>query len=407
MSVAQGYGKLITSGSIFAYDTSDFKNSYKGKPGYNVLGTPYPWIGNNNGTYFKTTTGNTTLNIPAIGDREVYFVDIWNDYPNSGNCCPSLWRYGDWGITTGVTGNTLYTYSIIYKCESGYTHPNFMYHYEYNSGTYITEYGVFDTAKRLNLGDGWYLAYNTFTTNASCNTIYTGMWYYQYGVYDTVYVYKASLTTGDQIFPAEQFIPPSTTRSDTQALYPVIGNQSLNLSAVSFDTNAQMTFDGTNDKIDTGLGNIGNNASFAAIINSSGNATTYNMYMGQLLPYIGAVNGNAIIFSDNIGGTQRTINTNSGTIVTGQNHYVVCTREYDGSSTTNKIYIDNKLLISGSWSGAPTYDGYNITVGDGRSTSTWYPFYGKVNATQIYNRTLTAGEIEQNYQHYKTRFNLS
>jgi hypothetical protein len=406
MSSANGYGKIITSGSIFAYDTGDFRNSYKGKPGYNVLGIPYPWVGNNDGTYFKTTTGNTTVNIPAIGDREVYFVDIWNDYPNSGNCCPSLWRYGDWGITTGVTGNTLYTYSIIYKCESGYTHPNFMYHYEYNGGTYLTEFGVFDNAKRLDLGDGWYLAYNTFTTNASCNTIYTGMWYYQYGVYDTVYLYKASLTTGNQIFPAEQFIPPSTTRSDTQALYPVIGNQSLNLSGVSFDTNAQMTFDGTNDRFTTGLGNIGNNVSFAAVINSAGSANTYNMYMGQLLPYMGALGGNQIVFSDWINSTQQTISTSGGTIVTGQNHYVVCTREYNGTNTINKIYIDGKLSNSGTFSGAPTYYGDTIHIGDGQ-TSTWYPFYGKINTVQIYNRTLTSGEIEQNYRHYKTRFNLS
>ena len=404
MAVAQGYGKTVTSGSVFAYDVADTRNSYIGKPGYNITGPPAAWIGNNNTPNFQTTIGTTTANIPSIGTREVSFVDIWNT--GASNCCPSLFRYGDWGISTGVTGNTLYTYSIIYKTNSGYTHPNFMYRYEYNGGSYITEVGVFDTAKRIDLGDGWYQAYNTFTTNASTNVLYLGMWYYQYNVYDTVYLYKASLTQGNHVFPPEQFISPSTTRSATQGLLPIVGNSTLNLSNVSFDTNAQMTFDGTDDRFNTGIGNIGNNTSFAAVINSSGNATTYNMYMGQLLPYMGALTGNRIIFSDYINSIQQTINTSVGTIITGQNHYVVCTREYDGTNTTNKVYIDGKLSTSGTFSGAPTYYGDTIHIGDGQ-TSAWYPFYGKINVVQIYNRTLSSSEVQQNYNKYKSRFNLS
>ena len=404
MAVAQGYGKTVTSGSVFAYDVADTRNSYIGKPGYNITGPPAAWIGNNNTPNFQTTIGTTTANIPSIGTREVSFVDIWNT--GASNCCPSLFRYGDWGISTGVTGNTLYTYSIIYKTNSGYTHPNFMYRYEYNGGSYITEVGVFDTAKRIDLGDGWYQAYNTFTTNASTNVLYLGMWYYQYNVYDTVYLYKASLTQGNHVFPPEQFISPSTTRSATQGLLPIVGNSTLNLSNVSFDTNAQMTFDGTDDRFNTGIGNIGNNTSFAAVINSSGNATTYNMYMGQLLPYMGALTGNRIIFSDYINSIQQTINTSVGTIITGQNHYVVCTREYDGTNTTNKVYIDGKLSTSGTFSGAPTYYGDTIHIGDGQ-TSAWYPFYGKINVVQIYNRTLSSSEVQQNYSKYKSRFNLS
>ena len=404
MAVAQGYGKTVTSGSVFAYDVADTRNSYIGKPGYNITGPPAAWVGNNNTPNFQTTIGTTTANIPSIGTREVSFVDIWNT--GASNCCPSLFRYGDWGISTGVTGNTLYTYSIIYKTNSGYTHPNFMYRYEYNGGSYITEVGVFDTAKRIDLGDGWYQAYNTFTTNASTNVLYLGMWYYQYNVYDTVYLYKASLTQGNHVFPPEQFISPSTTRSATQGLLPIVGNSTLNLSNVSFDTNAQMTFDGTDDRFNTGIGNIGNNTSFAAVINSSGNATTYNMYMGQLVPYMGALTGNRIIFSDYINSIQQTINTSVGTIITGQNHYVVCTREYDGTNTTNKVYIDGKLSTSGTFSGAPTYYGDTIHIGDGQ-TSAWYPFYGKINVVQIYNRTLSSSEVQQNYNKYKSRFNLS
>ena len=37
MAVAQGYGKTSSSGLVFAYDAADMVNSFKGKPGTNIL----------------------------------------------------------------------------------------------------------------------------------------------------------------------------------------------------------------------------------------------------------------------------------------------------------------------------------------------------------------------------------
>lgn len=418
MAVANGYGKIVTSGSVFMYDVGDTYNSYKGQPGTNIttgvnkVYNGYNKITYDNGMFFETNGYTEVVNIPALGPTTVQSVEINNAYCGYGcngnyQCCPTLFTYtGGWMSSIWSPGQT-YSYQIIYKCTSGYTHPNFMYHYEYNSSEgYLTEYGVFTTDKQESLGDGWYHAWNTFTTNASAAKGYTGLWYYNYNVADKVSIAAVSISPGDTIRPPREIIPSGTTRSATQGLLPIVGNSTLNLSNVSFDTNAQMTFDGTDDRFNTGIGNIGNNTSFAAVINSSGNATTYNMYMGQLVPYMGALTGNRIIFSDYINSIQQTINTSVGTIITGQNHYVVCTREYDGTNTTNKVYIDGKLSTSGTFSGAPTYYGDNIHIGDGQ-TSAWYPFYGKINVVQIYNRTLSSSEVQQNYSKYKSRFNLS
>jgi hypothetical protein len=38
--------------------------------------------------------------------------------------------------------------------------------------------------------------------------------------------------------------------------------------------------------------------------------------------------------------------------------------------------------------------------------SRYEPYLGNIDVVKIYNRALTAGEIKQNYGHYKTRFNL-
>lgn len=415
MAVANGYGKIVTNGSIFSYDTDDVFNSYIGQPGTNITtGANRNYNGYNLTTYspgvfFESNGYTETVYIPALGTRTVQSIEINNSAPGQ-QCCPNLFQYtGGWMSPIWLPGQT-YSYQIIYKSNSGYTHPNFMYHYEYTSGeSYITEYGVFDTSKQESLGDGWYHAWNTFTTNANAAKGYTGLWYYQYYVADKISIAAVSITPGNTIRPPRQIIPSNTTRETTQGLLPLVSDSTLNLDAVSFDTNAMLTFDGTDDNIQTNISKttLGNNSTFAAIINSSGNTNYYNMYMGQLLPYFGALVGTAIIYSDNIGGTQRVLNTPEGTITTGQNHYVVCTREYNGSTTTMKTYIDGILQAEATYSGAPVDDyGDKINIGDGQ-TSNWYPFYGYINTVTLYNRTLSANEIYQNYLQYKTRFNLN
>ena len=97
----------------------------------------------------------------------------------------------------------------------------------------------------------------------------------------------------------------------------------------------------------------------------------------------------------------------SGSIITGQNYYIACTREYDGVNTTMKIYIDGKLKVSQAYSGAPSDAANdNINIGDGQ-TSNWYPFYGYIYNVTLYNKALSSNEIQQNYEQYKTRFNLA
>ena len=49
----------------------------------------------------------------------------------------------------------------------------------------------------------------------------------------------------------------------------------------------------------------------------------------------------------------------------------------------------------------------NIDQGRIRNDVGSFAFSGNIASTKIYNRALSAAEIQQNYQQYKTRFNLS
>jgi hypothetical protein len=198
-----------------------------------------------------------------------------------------------------------------------------------------------------------------------------------------------------------------SSRGTSEALIDQRRLRTIDLSGVSFSstTNA-MLFDGSDDNINTGIRNVGNNITYEAVINSSGNATTYNMFFGQLLPYIGVMSGNRIIFSDSIGGSQSTIE--GGSISTGVNYHIVCTRSYNGSSCTNTIYVNGTQVAQAAFSGAYTGDsiyGDTINIGDGQS-SNWYPFWGSVHVARIYNRALSVTEISQNFQAFKPRFGL-
>ena len=414
MAVANGYGKTVTSGSLFMYDTGDIINSYKGQPGTNITtGVGRNYNGYNKTTYdvgvfFETNGYTEVVNIPALGPTTVQSIEINNSAPGVA-CCPNLFNYtGGWMSPIWTAGQT-YSYQIIYKVRSGYTHPNFMYHYEYSSGEgYLTEYGVFTTDKQESLGDGWYHAWNTFTANASAAKGYTGLWYYQYYVADKVSIAAVSITPGDTIRPPKQIIPSGTTRSATQGLLPIIGNTTIDISNVSFTSNAQLIFDGTNDVISTSVPNIpiGSNPRTVEIIVKVTGGTPSSTYYA-ICGYgaqsaartfdIGYIYAAGKIFLDiyGAGGIQSADNTFI------HNRYNLITATYDGSIL--RLYVNGVLQSSNTY--AINTASSNFLIGD---TAWGYPnkLLGEAPITKIYNRALTATEIRQNYNNYKTRFNL-
>ena len=196
------------------------------------------------------------------------------------------------------------------------------------------------------------------------------------------------------------------TRSATGSLIDLTGTNDIDVSNASFDSNAQMTFDGTDDRIYTSEDiSFGNNTTWEAWVNRTASVNSYNMFMGRYLPYFGLRSGD-VIFSNSIGGAQRTVYS-TGFIPSNNTWYhLTFTTEYDGTNTTSKIYINGVLNNSRSDLGTQYQFSYGFTIGDGRDNSTWYPFNGKVPTIKIYNRTLTADEVMQNYVATKSRFQL-
>jgi hypothetical protein len=172
-------------------------------------------------------------------------------------------------------------------------------------------------------------------------------------------------------------------------------------------TNGYMSFDGSNDFVLLSSNTtFGNNTTWEAWIYSTGNVSTYNMFMGRYLPYFGFYAGNGLLFSNLIGGNQVTIYASGLSLNTW--YHTTFTTSYDGTNTTMRIYVNGVETSSAVYGGAQGNYSNPFMIGDGNnsSNSTWYPFVGRISNVKIYNRTLTVNEIQQNFQALRGRFGI-
>lgn len=412
MGVAQGYGKIVTSGLVFAYDARDYRNSYKGAPGTNIAAGPNRNYNGaslstySNGKLFSSNGYTETVYIPTLGYRTVESVEIYNVYSSYGadgnyNCCPSLFNYAG---GQEFTGGTTYTYQIIYRCESGYTNPNYMYHYEYGPSGYITEYGVHTEAQREHLGDGWYHAWATFTTNAATTSGHKGMWYYQYNVRDKVSVAAVSIVPGTIIRPPLQFIDENTTRSSTDSLYDLTGNSGITLNA-SYDSNGDLVFDGTDDHVLINRDVLSANSPYTLftilrptnISSPNDSFPWYNSYPNGFWHHVSA---NGIAWRHQ--GQSGTL----GGLNIQNNVYTSLSVSWDGSTLT--LYQNGVLVNSVSVTAGHGINSSSNKIGmlSNRGAANDYNYNGKAPVNLVYNRALSAAEILQLHNHYKSRYNI-
>ena len=394
MAVAQGYGKTVTSGSVFAYDTGDTVNSYKGKPtvnlsaGYginnynNVPGNVTTAISSTSETYKGATVYKQTLT-PLDSTGVSYLT-------NANNPGLGVYTGGGGGLANRYTGH-----SIFFKPTGPMYSVPIYTHYSNIAGWQST--GDYE-----DMGDGWYKAkvlwYDTTTRsdnkywaiNPSGATVNVPITIYWAGPF------KEDLNSTT----ISQFV--EGTRSATQGLLPLVGNSSLDLTNVSFDSNAQMTFDGTNNYTNSSV-TLGANCTIEIIIQSSN-------YSGNRIPI--SLNGDNYSSGPNLYFTNNIIawNTGNGDANPFSNsyypnsnyHHLIVTNISGGVAV---LYIDGNLVGTATSLNATTTGTNNLYIGKYHDGG--YNISAKIPITKIYNRALSAAEIQQNYRHYKTRFNLS
>jgi hypothetical protein len=70
-----------------------------------------------------------------------------------------------------------------------------------------------------------------------------------------------------------------------------------------------------------------------------------------------------------------------------------------------KFYVNGTLIGENNSVTTPLFDiGNTLNIG---GSSVNYSSYVEIPVVKTYNKTVTLQEVRQNYQQYKTRFNLS
>ena len=261
---------------IYGYDTGYNAEGVSLSSGHTTKGPAHTNLWENiansgtdsHNTGFSKRFGEKICYIPTLGHVLVKYCDYFNNHGNadgSGNtagstCCPNLFNFHGDSPYPQVSGSTSYTYSIIYKHSSNYTNNNYMYRYERtNANSTLTEGGLHSNSRRTHLGDGWYHAWGTFTTQANTQHVLGYSFLYNYGrTYDRYYVAGVSLVknetgTNNFIIPPQHMVTPVAHTAGVSTTESLInlkkGGATIDVQYASNRENGALCFDGTDDYI--------------------------------------------------------------------------------------------------------------------------------------------------------------
>ena len=379
--------KTITQDLIFHYDTGNEK-SLVGEPTTNLVDARWSyWDVDGSG---QGSIGTRTI----LSDYHCRIVDV------NSNTRHYISFYG-------ISANTTYTFSVKFKKISG--PPTLRFQIQpYNDGTYITSY--FPTTAQIGLTDidGWQTAKYTLTTPANTNRF---IWFVQDG--DDYTTYTHSFEIKDVQCEAKSHVTPFTpgTRSNTQGLIDLSKRSVMTVANASFDSNAMLNFDGTNDYIQlTSFPQPTNYITCEAWINPQDLVTpgtirggvissTNSMYLGIFDSYDGTTFGSHWAVQTSTGARPYNIN---GSIPRNKWTHLVGT--YNGS--VSRAYINGIEVWNASLTGTIPSATYYIGTYGGTIVDDTHNFNGYISVAKIYNRALTAEQVYQNYNASKSRFGL-
>ena len=384
--------KTSADGLVFHYDTGNTVRSYLGEPTTNLVNPDWSaWSVDGSG---QGTIGTRTL----LSTYHCRIVDV-------------VANTRQYIFVEGVSASTQYTFSVKFLKITGAPTLRFQLQ-AYNGGNYISAW--FPTTVQIGVADidGWQTAYYTVTTPANTTRV---LWFMQDGDDYTTYTHSFELKEPQAEAKSHPTQFTAGTRSATQGLKDLTAANTINLSNVSFDANAQMTFDGTDDYVDVGdLGTIGSSYSLECVFKSTSvtsyknifdmNYATYSGVTGNTGPRLEQTSGQGINFIwSGVTNNNNLYNNTNLFAISANTYYHVA---FIQNGTTGAMYVNGTLRdqASNAQGYLQTFGDFNLGRGFVLDPSRY--FSGNVDMFKIFNRALTADEVRNNYRHYKTRFSI-
>ncbi len=391
---------------VFGYDLGDVRNSYRGEPVYNYHDYDKSVMNQTGFNNWSCYDGNYTASYHTWGIAQSRtFVTV--DGPDGKDTGAMLYHnfdggfYGptDWGGVPAAictAGNKVTVQGWVKAADAasvGKTVTPYLY-FSLNAG------GAEAGASNFNLTENWQLVSHTHTLSAAASNYNNILYFFtNAGSAVRMYLTKVAILSGKD--HAVQWVPGGTARSVSGSLADLTGNSTIDLTNVSFDSNAQMTFDGSNDTstVTTSL-TFGSSFTMEAVVYRD-TATNGDILSSWNNPYrfLWRVDsGGSQVFAWNNGGGSNTV-TGTATVSTGTYKHVVVA--YDGVSI--KLYTNGELTDTFTKS----FSLSNITTMQiGSNTYDSVYFDGKIPFLKAYSKPLTASEVKSNYNAVKGRFKI-
>lgn len=383
--------KIVSNGLVFYMDAGNPK-SYKGPVITNQFLVPTP-----------NSSNNVTFSVQGTGTFKRIFEGTYGGYSIKPD--DVVYRYdlgvsgchyhgNDATITAGHYATFQFEYYID-KSIANFPTTNYLANFE-NIGAGISS-AVSVDAPTIGAAGNWRNV--RFTTGAASSTaalrqlLYPGACGSSYLASSGYILYKNPAVWYTSFIPTANLPFVSGSRSSTQALLDITGNNTITVSSLTYETNGTFSFNGTNNYITTSFSTTSGQAvTYCGWLYSTETTATYKNF-------VDSASANPMIWWDTAG----KIEFDAGQYRTPdvyRNQWVyVCLSKPSGSSAAS-YYVNGNLVGTGSAyttpAGTPTW--FNRGTGQ-----TWK---GNCSIAQAYNRALSAAEIQQNFNAHRGRYGI-
>ena len=390
--------EIPNNGLVFHYDMGNTVKSWKGAPTTNVIAANF------DSTFDTLADGNTAGFNNQLGTGNYLGVSSTRGYQSS----KSL------KINNG-TGGTARVYRVYpvslgeYSSVSAWVYsavPGPFITIEYSGGDYNWTVGQ---TRNTHTGTGWELLW---TRANSATTSATSGHFFLYPGVDNTDTYWDNIQVEKQQYPTPYI---NGTRSNTQAIVDLTGNNTVTASSLTYASNGTFSFNGTSGKITTAtlpyqflttgftvsiIFKYTQTTTNDNVISWGSSAFNTTSYAWELR----LRGGGNVEFSPGIGpggsGVPARTSYGQSPALSGRDVVIDVTYVANGVSS---IYENGVLKATNNYSGVGTSTATNLlTIGQG--SDTYFP--GSIYSTKVYNRALSAAEIQQNFESARGRYGI-
>jgi hypothetical protein len=403
MAVETGHSKIVTSGSVFLYDTGDTVNSYKGEPITNqfvVYGTSGYGSGADNAVNFPVqgTVGFVRLGFgQTFGGYTIQPNDVVYKYPLNSSIGGCHYHGMVQSIPAGAYATFTFDYYISPDTDLSTGNSGYLANFEnYGNGALGGSVSMPNNLKGV-----WQTV--SFTSGPRGGGVGSqAMFLYPGGCGGNIATNGYILYKNPRVYWLPYDVPfVQGTRSTTQAMIDIVGGNTINLVNMTYGANNALSFDGTDDYITIPSSTVFDTSAVTVEVVVKPNGlvqngfwfekgtvnTQYSLFMeGSSIVWRQAVNSQYTATSTM---TNNAWNHVAGTFKSGERITYV-----NGTARTS----DSLVYTLNTNQGAQYIGSYN---------SGGYHYNGQIAVVKVYNRVLSPSEILSNYNHYKTRFNIT